>query len=127
MKTNFKNLTLIALVFLVSGLLSFGQRKNQTIEKVKILQVDSTKFYYVFNTDSKSVEYRIIIAEKAKLYGCMDSKKYVLKDSVKKSSMIRSGNGYDYIGFNSFIIDTVKVKNAGVLVKFIDNCKSLSN
>jgi hypothetical protein len=126
MKTIFKIAVFIMLGLFTNLLRSVSRQTNERVRKVRILQIDSTKYYYVFRTNSKSPDYSIVIAEKEKVFGCLRSKKYILTDSVKQSSRIKSENGYDFIGFNSFIIDKVKVKNAGVLTKYINNCEALS-
>ena len=96
-------------------------------KKLEILKIDSTADLYVFNTKCNSKEFNIIIAEKQKLQTCYHFKRFILIDSIKESPKIKAGSRYDFIGFNEFTIDGVKVKNGGVLVKFIDNCESLSN
>lgn len=114
----------LLLFFLFIGLLSsvgkqtiFGNRTILQTEKVKVMTVDSTDEYYVFNTDSKSKEYSIVISEKKNLVACRHFGKFILIDSVKQSSNIKMGSGLTGIGFDGLTIDKVKVKNAGVLTK----------
>ncbi len=120
-----KSLIFILLIFICS-FCSVNKRNIKQTGKIEILKVDSTKDYYVFNTNS-SKEYSIVIAEKEKLIGCISFKKFILLDSIKESSRIKSGSKYDIIGFYEFFIDGIKVKNADVLTKSINNCESLSN
>lgn len=95
-------------------------------EKVEIIKVDTTGDYYVFST-SDTAKYSIVIAERDKLNGCKSFKKFIIIDSIKTTSKIKSGTTYDYIGFNGLIVDGIKIKNKGELANVIMNCASFTD
>jgi hypothetical protein len=104
---------------------STSRNSNQFKDKVEILKVDTTSDYYVFST-SDTAKYSIVIAEKGKVNGCKPFKKFIIIDSIKTTSKIKSGSTYDLIGFNGLIIDGIKIKNKGELAKIIVNCASFT-
>jgi hypothetical protein len=116
-------------LFLFTIVLFFLIKKSGVApnDKVKILTIDSTSEYYVFNTNSLSKEYSIVIAEKTNLINCIRFKKFILIDSIKESINIKMGSRYTEIGFDGLTIGDVRIKNIGVLTKFITNCGSLSD
>lgn len=120
-------LLFVGLLFCGSNRVTFCKRTISNVGKVKIMKVDSTDEYYVFNTNSKSSEYSIVISEKINLVGCRHFGKFIIIDSIQESSSIKMGSRFTGIGFNGLTIGEVKVKNAGVLTKFITNCESFSN
>ena len=119
--------TLLLLILFTSSFCSIKSLHTPSTEKIEILKIDSTKEFYVFKTNSKTIENSIVIAEKSMLGECVYNRQFIIVDSIKQSSKIKSGSNYDLIGFNAFTIDGIKVKNSGVLIKYINNCQSLSN
>ena len=120
-----KILTSLAIIAIFSPVKLY-HTKDQG-KKIEIVRIDSTKEYYVFNTNSKLKEFSIVIGERKLVSDCVFKKKYILVDSIKESMNIKMGSYYTEIGFDALTIDKVKVKNAGILTKYIDNCESLSN
>ncbi len=100
-------------------------KPKQSANKLIITQVDSVKNLYVFNCKNLTNSLFIIIAEKQQLANCKPFKKFILLDSVKETTMIKTGSRPDIIGFDELTIDGVKVKKAGELTKIINNCEAL--
>lgn len=96
------------------------------IEKLKIYSIDSTADFYVFGVQN-NLKKQIIIAEKNKIKLCKPFKKYIISDSIKEETRIKSGSKYVMIGFNEFTINKIKIKEKGELTKVINNCNSFSN
>ncbi|MCD1117461.1 hypothetical protein [Chryseobacterium turcicum] len=84
--------------------------------KLKILSIDSTNDYYVFN-----VRNDIILAEKRKVTSC-NFFKNIIKDSIIETSRLKSGKKHVIIGFNELTINNVKIKKKGKLAKVINGC-----
>lgn len=96
---------------------------QRNINKIEIVKIDSTDFHYVFSTNNKKNS--LVIGEKEKFKECLSTKKYIIKDSIKETPILKEGNTNTYIGFFGFEAEGVMVKNAGELVKYIDNCEAL--
>lgn len=105
---------------------SVGQKTFSGKSRLKIIAIDSTNDFYVFNT-MKSVDTIIVVAEKGNMSMCRPFKEYIFEDSVHETAKLKSGTYYVWIGANEFTIDSIKLKKKGELAKIIWNCNCFTD
>jgi hypothetical protein len=117
------------MVLLLTFISSCGSSKKSAISpnKLEIVRIDTITDHYVFSTIDASNNEVIVLAEKGEVERCRPFKKFILADSVRQTSDIKTGSHYDMIGFTVSIIDSIRIKEDNDLAKIISNCKCFSN
>ena len=98
-----------------------------SLKKLEIIRTDSTRDHFISLTRNDSNKYVIVLAEVNKVNTCKPFKRYILEDSVHETSTIKSGNGFDILGFNVSTIDGIKIRNDGELIKIFWNCNCFTD
>lgn len=106
---------------------SVSRPNTQPINKFEIIKIDDVGDHIVFKTLTETKIEKIILAEKDSVKDCRPFKKFIIADSIHETTVLKSGNTIDIVGFNLSTINGIKIRNNGELVKIIWNCKCFAD
>jgi pectate lyase len=106
---------------------SASKQNPQAIKKLEIIRIESTSDHFVLTTKNESGTENIILAEKDSVTVCRPFKKFIIADSVHNTTIIKSGNGKDIVGFYLSKIDGINIRDADGWVKIIWNCNCFTD
>lgn len=109
--------------FILFCLLTFSVQLNaQKVNRLEIIRTDSIRDHFIFKTKADNGTESIVLIERDKVSNCRPFKKFIIADSVHRTSVLKSGSKKDIVGFYLSTIDGVKIRDKGDLVKIINSC-----
>ena len=117
MKTLF--FSILSMAFIAG---SAWKQPDRSVEKLEIVEIDSTGDHFVFKTKNEAGKQVTVLAEQEKLIDCRPFKKFIIADSVHQTSTLKAGSSKDIVGFYLSTINGIKIRDEGELVKIIWNC-----
>lgn len=115
------------IAFVVFIACSASKKNIRTVEKLEIIQIDTTTDFFVFKTKNDTSKEVIVLAERDRMNDCRPFKKFIIEDSVHQTSVLKSGSHKIIAGFYLSTIDGVKIKHPGELPKIIWNCNCFTD
>ena len=102
--------------------ISANKLKAQIVNKIEIIKTDSTRDHFIFRTRTETGKESIVLVEKDRVSDCRPLKKFIIADSVHRTSVLKSGSKKDIVGFYLSTIDGIQIRDKGELVKIIWSC-----
>lgn len=113
------------LFFIIIVSCSSSKHKYNCKNKFEIIKVDTIRDYFVLQAKNKKNNEIIVLAEKDKMKDCKLLKNNIISDCISEEVAIKSGSKMTLIGLNISVIDGVKVREKGKLVKVISDCSCI--